>query len=181
MYGVSKDTIRMRYNRYLNSIGKHKEDTRNTNGVTCKELGISFKNIKNAAIFLIENNLISNININSTSYRISQALNQRNKFKGFSWVENYNKQTYYEDMTYAEKHEIISRAKMIVDKGKQAVSVKCVETQVQYNSLIDAAKFLDNISSGNYIDLRHTAYKISKAAKLGKSYKGYHWEFLDKQ
>lgn len=181
LYGVSKDTIRMRYNRYLDSVGIHKKDTRNINGVTCKELNISFKNIKDASIFLIENNLISNININSTSYKISKALNQQTKFKGFSWVENSGKCSYYEDLTYIEKQDIINRANILVDKSKQTVSIKCVETGVQYNSLTDAAKFLDNNSNGNYKELHYTAYNISQAAKSGKPYKGYHWKLIDKQ
>lgn len=181
LYGVSKDTIRMRYNRYLNSVGIHKEDNRNINGVTCKELNISFKNIKNAAIFLIENNLISSANINSTSYNISKALSQNSKFKGFSWVENYTGCRYYEDIRHEEKQSIINSAKILVDKSKQTISVMCVETNIQYNSLINAAKFLDNIPDGTYKELNHTAYSISKVAKSGKLYRGYHWKLIDKQ
>lgn len=179
LYGVSKDTIRMRYNRYLESIGIYKEDVRNTNGVTCKELNIAFKSIKDAAIFLIENNIITNINVNSTSYNISKALNQQTQFKGFSWLENSGKCSYYEDLAYIEKQDIISRANILVDKSKQAVSIKCIETGVQYNSLTDAAKFLGN--NGNYTELHHTAYNIGQAAKSGKTYKGYHWRLIDTQ
>ena len=105
-YNENKDTIRMRYNRYLKKQGIIKEDLRITSGTTCIELGISFKTLKEAAIFLINTNLIDGFNCNSTSYKISKAIKNGNTFKGVHWSNYDNSIKEYKLLNSDEKRKL---------------------------------------------------------------------------
>lgn len=92
------------------------------------------------------------------SLNISEIANKYGRTKStiYYWLNNYE---------IRQKTERPTVNKLII----------CVELNLTFKTLRDAAEIVYKSSSDN------VAYFISQAAKLGKSYKGYHWEFLDKQ
>lgn len=52
--------------------------------------------------------------------------------------------------------------------------IYCIELNLTFKMLREAAKIIYKSSSDK-------AYAINKAARSGKSYKGYHWEIVEKQ
>lgn len=92
------------------------------------------------------------------SLNISEIANKYGRTKStiYYWLNNYE---------IRQKTERPTVNKLII----------CVELNLTFKTLRDAAEIVYKSSSDN------VAYFISQAAKLGKSYKGYHWELLDKQ
>lgn len=115
-YGVTKDVIRMRYNRYLKKQGIIKEDTRAIGGTTCIELDVSFSTLKEAALFLTENKIIYSTNIKSISFKIGKAIKENKEFKGLHWVKYDNNVKEYNTLNSEEKDKVLRMAYNIIYK-----------------------------------------------------------------
>lgn len=76
-----------------------------------------------------------------------------------------NKSIGSDNSFYGKHHSEESKQKM--RKAKE-IKVKCIETNKEFNSLIDAAKYAGVVRTQG----------ISKACKTGELYRNYHWEFL---
>lgn len=87
-YGLTYDSVRMRYNRYLKKNGVVKEDTRIVNGVTCVELNKSFDSLLDAARYLRGDYTLSGSELKGCSYSISLAARNGTKYKGYHWRAN---------------------------------------------------------------------------------------------
>ena len=71
------------------------------------------------------------------------------------------------------------REKLLHPRYKRnKVKVRCVETDVLYDSMADAARFLVNAYS---VSQRIAEGGIRKAAREGGTCRGYHWSFVDRE
>lgn len=81
MYNVTGKAVR----KWADSYGLVESRQRDSSGVTCVELNVHFNTFKEAAEYIINNNLTSATNINSTAYSISQAKKNNTKYQNFHW------------------------------------------------------------------------------------------------
>lgn len=77
---------------------------------------------------------------------------ERNKRKQFNYLRG-------------EKHKLYGKNGALAPRSKKVI---CVETNIVYVSARDAHKHIGGSDSG-----------MSMAIKFGRSYKGYHWRFVD--
>lgn len=99
--GLQKKQIAELYNRtdstihyWINSYGlsEYKNDKllnqkkHDFTGITCVELNLHFNTFKEAAEYLIQNELTLATNINSLAYRISKAKQSKSKLSNLTWI-----------------------------------------------------------------------------------------------
>ena len=72
---ISKDAVRMRYNRYIK-----RNDIKIDNRIKCVELEMIFKSTVEAAKYLIDNGIA-----NSGLYNVSYNIRTKNKCYGLTW------------------------------------------------------------------------------------------------
>lgn len=86
--GMSKDAIRMRYNRYCTKNGITSGSDRISTGIVCVELNKYFKQLNDAAKFILRlpESYPVTPSVRSVAYRIGLACKEHRRYKGYTWM-----------------------------------------------------------------------------------------------